>query len=50
MAPSDLGVTLSHEHLILDMSAKEMKPQYIPDNFKDLEMKMENLGKIRCYP
>ena len=50
MAPNELGVTFSHEHLILDMSAIIMKPQYGPDNLKDLEVKMENLGRIRHFP
>ena len=50
MAPTELGMTLTHEHLILDYSTKIMKPRYVPDNLRDLILKMENLGKIRHFP
>ena len=49
MAPTELGMTLTHEHLILDYSTKIMKPRYVPDNLRDLILKMENLGKIRHF-
>ena len=50
MAPTELGMTLTHEHLILDYSTKIMKPRYVPDNLRDLILKMENLGKIHHFP
>ena len=50
MDPSELGRTLTHEHLVLDFRGAAMKPEYGPDNPVDLELKMENLGKIRHFP
>ena len=50
MDPSELGQTLTHEHLVLDFRQAATKPEYGPDNLTDLEMKMENLGKIRHFP
>lgn len=48
--PGDLGVTLTHEHLLMDYTKSLKSPEYGPDNLADLEMKMENLGKIRHFP
>ena len=48
--PGDLGITLTHEHLLLEYGTALMKPQYGPDDLADLELKMENLGKIRQFP
>lgn len=48
--PSDLGLTLTHEHLLLKFEAALQKPEYGPDNLADLALKMENLGKIRHFP
>ena len=51
MDPSDLGVTLPHEHLLLDFTVALMDPEYCRANdLIDLELKMENLGKIRQFP
>ena len=48
--PSDLGITLTHEHLFLHYNGGLKKPEYGEDNIADLEIKMENLGKIRHFP
>lgn len=51
MDPSDLGVTLTHEHLLLDfVKATELKTKDYVDKLTDLDLQMNNLGKIRHYP
>jgi phosphotriesterase-related protein len=51
MEPRELGVTLPHEHLLLDFTGAKMHPRYCsPDDVSELEFKMENLGKIRQFP
>ena len=49
--PGDLGVTLSHEHLLLDFSsALKSCTEYGNDDLSDLDFTVKNLGKIRRYP
>ena len=48
--PSDLGPTLTHEQLLLDLTGLMKKPEYGPDCLSDLEFSIENLGKIRHFP
>lgn len=48
--PSDLGLTLTHEQLLLDLTGLMKKPEYGPDCLSDLEFSIENLGKIRHFP
>ena len=50
MDPCELGMTLPHEHLAVDFSSHILKPEYISDNLEELEVAMENLGKIRHFP
>ena len=47
--PAELGVTLPHEHLLLDFTAAKRDPCYCSD-IAGLEFKIENLGKIRQFP
>lgn len=47
---SKLGITLTHEHILVDFSAALMKPEYGCDCLSDLDLKMENLGKVRHFP
>lgn len=49
--PSDLGVVLPHEHLLLDFRKAQRDAEYgIQTNISDLTFKLENLGKIRQFP
>lgn len=48
--PENLGVTLTHEHILLDFSTVLLKPDYSDDCLETLDVRMENLGKIRHYP
>ena len=48
--PCDVGVTLTHEHLLMTYNAALAKPGYVPDCLSNLKLTMENLGKIRHYP
>ena len=49
--PSELGVTLTHEHLLADSGAFMIDPKYVPQSsVADLDLKMENLGMIRQHP
>ena len=50
VGPDELGLTLTHEHLLLDFRAALKKPDYGSDCLSDLQLKMEHLGKIRQYP
>ena len=51
MDPSDLGVTLTHEHLLLDfVKATELRTKDYVDKLADLDLQMKNLGKIQHYP
>ena len=49
MDPGDLGITLTHEHLQMDYNKSYKTAEYGSD-LGDLEMMMENLGKIRQFP
>ena len=49
--PSQLGVTLPHEHILLDFTGAIMDPGYCsPDELSGLKLTMKNLGKIRQFP
>ena len=50
--PSNLGVTLTHEHILLEFTeAMTFRIEdYVSDNLTDLDFQMNNLGKIRHYP
>ena len=48
--PSELDVTLPHEHLAVDFSSRILKPEYLSDDLEELEVTMANLGKIRHFP
>ena len=50
--PSELGVTLPHEHLLLDFTAATSDPVYCSaDTVASLKVDvLENLGKIRQFP
>jgi len=48
--PDNLGVTLTHEHILLDFSTALLKPDFGDECLENLDIKMENLGKIRHYP
>ena len=51
MDPSELGITLTHEHLLLDfVKASELRTKDYVDKLTDLDFQMNNLGKIRHYP
>ena len=50
MEPRELGVTLPHEHLLLDFTGAKRHPRYCPDDISELEFKIGNLGKIRQFP
>ena len=50
--PADLGVTLTHEHLLL-LFDKAIQPTALNPSSTDLtdvEFSLENLGNIRQYP
>ena len=49
--PGDLGITLPHEQLLLDLRKLYCKPRYVPaDSLTNLDLRMENLWKIRQFP
>ena len=49
--PSELGVTLTHEHLLLDYTVGITQPRYCSaEQVRGLKMEMKNLGKIRQFP
>lgn len=51
MEPSELGVTLPHEHLLLDFTGAMCDPRYCSfDEVAGLKLEIQNLGKIRQYP
>ena len=57
MEPGQLGVTLPHEHLLLDFTGATMGPGYgsssggcSADELAGLKLEIENLGKIRQFP
>lgn len=51
MDPADLGVTLTHEHLLLQFDKALQKSSYLgATDLTDLEFSLENLGNIRQYP
>ena len=50
--PADLGVTLTHEHLLLQFEKALQKPSYLgtSTDLADLEFSLDNVGIIRQYP
>lgn len=50
VSPQELGVTLPHEHLLLDFTVATMPPTYGCCDLANTEIVMQNLGKIRQYP
>ena len=49
--PSDLGLTLTHEHLLVDFRKGFLPPPPgNDDSLSDLRLSMENLGAIRRFP
>ena len=51
VSPQDVGVTLSHEHLLLDFtSALKSRTEYGDDDLSDLDFILWNMEKIRRYP
>ena len=48
--PDELGVTLPHEHLLVDMTAIMIPPNYGSQPMTDLELALHNMGKIRQFP
>ena len=49
--PADLGVTLTHEHLLLQFDKALQPPGYLSStDLSDLEFTLENIGNIRQYP
>ena len=51
MEPGQLGVTLPHEHLLLDFTGAVTDPDYVsPDQLAGLKLEIQNLGKIRQFP
>ena len=51
MEPGQLGVTLPHEHLLLDFTDATMDPGYCrAEELAMLKLEMQNLGKIRQFP
>ena len=50
MSPTELGVTLPHEHLLLDMTACITPVTYGNLPLTDLDLVLHNMGKIRRFP
>ena len=53
--PAELGVTLPHEHLLLDFTGATQGPGYgsggcSADELVGLKLEIGNLGKIRQFP
>ena len=50
--PANLGVTLTHEHLLLNFEKALQRPSYLgaSTDLTDLEFSLENVGIIRQYP
>lgn len=50
--PGALGITLTHEQLLLDLRKLFCKPGYGPsdNSLTDLDLTLKNLGKIRQFP
>lgn len=48
--PEELGITLPHEHLLLDFTKALRNPEYVTDCMGDLQFTMRNLGRIRQFP
>ena len=48
--PSQLGHTLSHEHILIDGSQFFTRPEYGSHDMEELDFDLSNLGKIRQYP
>ena len=48
--PTDIGVTLTHEHLSMTYDFRYTEPPVGDENNVDKPLTMENLGWIRQYP
>ena len=48
--PSQLGVALTHEHLLVHFEAALQPTRYLNRDITDVQFKLENLGIIRQYP
>ena len=50
--PGTLGITLTHEQLLLDLRRLFCKPRYGPsdNSLTNLDIRLENLGKIKQFP
>ncbi len=50
MDPSELQITYTHEHILVQTFNYQKKPNYTSEDLTNLEFKLENLGKMRYYP
>ena len=48
--PSELGVTLTHEHLFVRFEEALQPTRYLKGDVANLKFTIENLGVIRHYP
>ena len=48
--PSELGRTMSHDHILVDGSQFYIPPEYGSHDMEDLDFDLCHLGKIRHYP
>ena len=48
--PSQLGRTMSHDHILVDGSQFYTPPEYTSRDMADLDFDLCHLGKIRQYP
>jgi len=49
--PADLGVTLTHEHLLFQFEVALQSSSYLgTTDLTELDFNLENLGSIRQYP
>ena len=48
--PTDIGVTLTHEHLSMNYAFAHREPSVGADNNVDKPLTLPNLGWVRQYP
>ena len=48
--PSQLGRTMSHDHILVDGSQFYTLPEYTSHDMAELDFDLCHLGKIRQYP
>ena len=48
--PTELGRTLTHEHIMVDTSKYLTPPEYGSCNMEDMDFDLCHLGKIRHFP